>query len=56
MPLWKEKPESQMTALGRFVWKLTAAVVVTLVVFALIGLVVDALFDLPVEEVDIIDR
>jgi hypothetical protein len=56
MPLWKGKPESQVAAIGRFVWKLTAAVVLTLVVFALIGLVVDAFFDLPVEEVEIIDR
>ena len=56
MSLWKDKPESEVAVLGRFVWKLTFAVVAALVVIALVGLVVGAIFDLPVEEVDIIDR
>jgi hypothetical protein len=51
MPIWKDRPEFEMQVVGRFLWKLVVTVAVTLLVMGLVGLIVDAVFDLPTTEV-----
>lgn len=45
MPLWKDEPKFEAQVVGRFLWKLTATIVVTLIVLAIVGLILDAVFD-----------